>query len=594
MAETESNNNNNNQESEEDERNPLPRRLPTKNNNNQQRQEEEDQQQWQPQQLAERYDIMGEKEMYFFTPRDRKYKRGARPNRAAGNGYWKPTGAERKVKHKGKIIGHVRTLVYYEGQSCKGDKTNWKMQEFRVEGTPARVKTSPDDKRLDDWVLCLIYERTGKWRRAGERDDDDGDEPAERNNDNNSETSNNLNQIGDTNVLVNNPSNEYIPPDIDVALSQLPQFDDYPSNIPNFIGTQIPNHSAQPISYSHRDPNHFQPASYGHPDLNLHSTRTTSYSHPDPNQHLVQPTEYSHPDPTHHLARPTSYSYLDPNHSVRPVYRQSDLNHLSAQPASHSHLYPTHHSARPTSYSYLDPNRSVQPVTNREPDPNHPSARHASHSHLYPNRSVRPVTNREPDPSHLSARPTSHSHLYPTHHSAGPTSYSYLDPNRSALPVTNRELDPNHPSARHASHSHLYPNCSVWPVTNREPDPSHLSARPTSHSHLYPTHHSVQYGQEDIIRSRNIKDVWFPNVQENVWGIGPSYSYFDYPKPLMELDALDNNDPNLYPNLVNNEALNNFLAPTEDSSTNNAPDLEDNNTRGSQFGSVSEQKESNN
>jgi hypothetical protein len=31
-------------------------------------------------------------EWYFFTPRDRKYPNGARPNRAAASGYWRQQG----------------------------------------------------------------------------------------------------------------------------------------------------------------------------------------------------------------------------------------------------------------------------------------------------------------------------------------------------------------------------------------------------------------------------------------------------------------------------------------------------------------------
>ncbi|KAJ7979483.1 putative NAC domain protein [Quillaja saponaria] len=98
-----------------------------------------------PETLAENYKMNGENVWYFFTPRDRKYRNGERPNRAAGDGYWKATGADKIVKDDGVNVGYRKALVFYKGKPPKGDKTNWIMHEFR----------------LDDWVLCRIYEKSG-------------------------------------------------------------------------------------------------------------------------------------------------------------------------------------------------------------------------------------------------------------------------------------------------------------------------------------------------------------------------------------------------------------------------------------------------
>ena len=76
--------------------------------------------------------IFGEKEWYFFSPRDRKYPNGSRPNRVAGTGYWKATGTDKVITTEGRKVGIKKALVFYVGKAPKGTKTNWIMHEYRL------------------------------------------------------------------------------------------------------------------------------------------------------------------------------------------------------------------------------------------------------------------------------------------------------------------------------------------------------------------------------------------------------------------------------------------------------------------------------
>ncbi|KAL9254255.1 ATAF2-like protein [Drosera capensis] len=101
----------------------------------------------------------GEKEWYFFSPRDRKYPNGSRPNRAAGTGFWKATGADKPIG-KPKTLGIKKALVFYAGKASKGIKTNWIMHEYRLADVD-RSAGKKTNRRLDDWVLCRIYNKKG-------------------------------------------------------------------------------------------------------------------------------------------------------------------------------------------------------------------------------------------------------------------------------------------------------------------------------------------------------------------------------------------------------------------------------------------------
>lgn len=96
------------------------------------------------------YGYTSGEDWYFFTPRNRKYPNGNRPNRSAGNGYWKPTGSDTTVKKRGQEIGCKKCLDYYEGKHPGGTKTEWKMHEYRlIDHTPRPLPVRARDINLD-------------------------------------------------------------------------------------------------------------------------------------------------------------------------------------------------------------------------------------------------------------------------------------------------------------------------------------------------------------------------------------------------------------------------------------------------------------
>ncbi|KAK6159925.1 hypothetical protein DH2020_003306 [Rehmannia glutinosa] len=108
----------------------------------------------------------GENEWYFFTPRDRKYPNGVRPNRAAVSGYWKATGTDKAIYSGSKYVGVKKALVFYKGKPPKGIKTDWIMHEYRLCESRSQPYKQNGSMRLDDWVLCRIYKKKNLGRAS--------------------------------------------------------------------------------------------------------------------------------------------------------------------------------------------------------------------------------------------------------------------------------------------------------------------------------------------------------------------------------------------------------------------------------------------
>ncbi|XP_076919126.1 NAC domain-containing protein 100-like [Bidens hawaiensis] len=101
---------------------------------------------------------VGEKEWYFFCVRDRKYPTGVRTNRATEMGYWKATGKDKAIYKEKTLVGMKKTLVFYKGRAPKGEKTNWVMHEFRLDGELAVKDVSKSTK--GEWVISKVFEKS--------------------------------------------------------------------------------------------------------------------------------------------------------------------------------------------------------------------------------------------------------------------------------------------------------------------------------------------------------------------------------------------------------------------------------------------------
>ncbi|KAL3629639.1 hypothetical protein CASFOL_026861 [Castilleja foliolosa] len=107
----------------------------------------------------------GEKEWFFYFQRDRKYPTGMRTNRATESGYWKATGKDKEIHYNSKncLVGMKKTLVFYKGRAPKGDKTNWVMHEYRLEGNFSSYNISRPAK--EEFVVCRVFHKNSGIRK---------------------------------------------------------------------------------------------------------------------------------------------------------------------------------------------------------------------------------------------------------------------------------------------------------------------------------------------------------------------------------------------------------------------------------------------
>ncbi|KAI3867695.1 hypothetical protein MKX03_012568, partial [Papaver bracteatum] len=152
----------------------------------------------------------GDRQWFFFSPRDRKYPNGGRSNRATRQGYWKATGKDRRIECNSRSVGCKKTLVFYRGRALSGERTDWVMHEYTLDGEELkRCKTS-----VDCYALYKVYKKSGAGPKNGEQygdpfreedyaDDSDLVEASAPNHDQVQHLDNNVN--GDKS-LVDNPS----------------------------------------------------------------------------------------------------------------------------------------------------------------------------------------------------------------------------------------------------------------------------------------------------------------------------------------------------------------------------------------------------
>ncbi|XP_010243336.1 PREDICTED: NAC domain-containing protein 17-like [Nelumbo nucifera] len=121
---------------------------------------------WDPQELPGQSLLKnGDRQWFFFSPRDRRYPNGGRLNRATRLGYWKATGKDRNITCNSRTVGVKKTLVFYKGRAPSGERTDWVMHEYTMDEEELKRCSVVQDC----YALYKVYKKSGPGPKNGEQ-----------------------------------------------------------------------------------------------------------------------------------------------------------------------------------------------------------------------------------------------------------------------------------------------------------------------------------------------------------------------------------------------------------------------------------------
>lgn len=122
--------------------------------------------------MAGAANVCDTEQWFFFCPRAERELHGGRPARTTPSGYWKATGSPSYVyssSPNNRVIGEKRTMVFYQGRAPTGNRTRWKMNEYKAVADDAPPAPGAPVMLRNDFSVCRVYISTGTLRSFDRR-----------------------------------------------------------------------------------------------------------------------------------------------------------------------------------------------------------------------------------------------------------------------------------------------------------------------------------------------------------------------------------------------------------------------------------------